>query len=185
MPTEIEAKYKVASFTPIEKALKTAGAIFLGTHNQTDQFFDSPDSALRRADKGLRLRIVRAVGGGKSCAEPCRPMLTFKGPRDKTAGLKIRMEIQTYIDAAGAIAEILKQMGFAPASVVRKRRASYRLGNCQVELDQLPHLGRFVEVEGPSQKSVRIVCRQLGLTGEPITMPYVAMVAELAKGQAR
>jgi len=90
-------------------------------------------------------------------------MLTFKGPRDKTHLLKIRMEIQTYVDDAGAIAEILKQLGYRGTIVVRKRRLSYCLGNCQVELDQLPRIGRFVEVEGPSQKVVQAVCRQLGL----------------------
>jgi adenylate cyclase class 2 len=185
MPREIEAKYKVASFAAVEKALRLAGAKFLGTNNQTDQFFDTLAGGLRLADKGLRLRIAKPACGGKVCAEPARPMLTFKGPGDKKSSLKIRMEIQTHLDSAAAIAEILRQLGYRADIVVRKRRSSYRLGDCMVELDQLPQLGRFVEVEGPSQRAVRVVCRQLGLVGESITRPYVAMVAGLKKKPAR
>ena len=181
MPMEIEAKYKVASFAPIEKALKKAGATFLGTNHQRDQFFDTHDHALRRADKGLRLRTIKAVkpANHKGCSQATEPILTFKGPGDKTKSLKIRMEIQTCVNDAWAITEILKHLGFSPDIVVCKKRSSYALDNCQVELDQLPRIGRFIEVEGPSQKAVQTMCRQLGLTGKPITTPYVAMVAKL------
>jgi len=72
MPREIEAKYKVASFAEVEKALQKAGAVFLGTNHQRDQFFDLPNNALRRADKGLRLRIVKEVKPAKSAGLPGR-----------------------------------------------------------------------------------------------------------------
>ncbi len=192
MPREIEAKYKVESFAVVEKALAAAGAVFLCTCRETDQFFDTRSHGLRRRDSGLRLRTVKVIRRGKNhmrratdlqgiaglCEE--RPMLTFKGPRDNRSSIKIRQEIQTHVYEAAAVAEILTQLGYQPALIVRKTRSSYRLGRCRVELDLLPGIGKFVEVEGPGERAVRDCCRLLGLSGKPITTPYVAMVAQRA-----
>ena len=192
MPREIEAKYKVESFAAVEKALAAAGAVFLCTCRETDQFFDTPGQGLLRRDRGLRLRTVKVIkregdrtkltAAGRGIARPCddRPMLTFKGPRDKRSSIKIRQEIQTCVDDASAVAKILTQLGYQPQLIVRKTRSSYCLGRCRIELDHLPGIGKFVEVEGPGERAVRECCRLLGLSGEPITTPYVAMVAHRA-----
>ena len=46
-----------------------------------------------------------------------------------------------------------------------------------VELDELPVIGRFVEVEGPDEAAITAVVRRLGLTGPPITDHYIALVS--------
>jgi adenylate cyclase class IV len=45
-----------------------------------------------------------------------------------------------------------------------------------VELDELPHLGCFVEIEGPDEQSVLAVRDRLGLAGPGITKSYLAML---------
>ncbi|MFB3894255.1 MAG: class IV adenylate cyclase [Phycisphaerae bacterium] len=181
MADEIEAKIKVRDFRAILKALRKAGAEFLGTAVETDQFFDTRGGDLRRRDCGLRLRTIRMLRRG---AEPPPPgaLLTYKGPKKRPRGLKIRREVQTYVRDAGILASIFEALGFVPTVMVRKRRRSFVLakpGRCRVELDELPGLGRFVEVEGPSEKAVKEACRALGLEGEPITRSYVSMVANI------
>ena len=104
------------------------------------------------------------------------PLLTYKGPKKAGLSLKVRREVQTYVEDARAMTQLLAALGFAPTAVVRKRRSSYRVGLCQVELDELRGVGRFVEVEGPSRRQVEAVCKQLDLQGERVTRSYVSMV---------
>jgi adenylate cyclase class IV len=47
-----------------------------------------------------------------------------------------------------------------------------------VELDELPYLGNYVEIEGPSEKDVESVRRSLGLENLPlIKTGYISMLA--------
>lgn len=178
MPHEIEAKYRLDSFAAIRKLLRQAGAELIQSVEETDQFFDTPGATLLRADCGLRIRTTRLLplrGAAKRRKVP--PLVTYKGPRDKASPIKVRLEVQTHVEDAAALAEILAALGYRPGLVVRKRRTSYRLGRCRVELDDLPGLGKFVEVEGPTQAAVQRACRRIGLDGESITRSYVSMVA--------
>jgi adenylate cyclase class IV len=60
----------------------------------------------------------------------------------------------------------------------QKRRTTYRLGRCLVELDELPMLGAFIEIEGPSERQVFAVAGKLGLGDESIKISYSHMMAE-------
>ena len=52
------------------------------------------------------------------------------------------------------------------------------LDSCRVELDEIPHLGRFVEIEGPSDEVVMKVREKLGLGSLTlIKASYVAMLS--------
>ena len=91
--------------------------------------------------------------------------------------MKVRTEVQTRIDDPQAMAEILRAAGLAETATVQKRRASYLLDGGQVELDELPMIGMFVEVEAASEAAVDAICRKLGLTGQRITEPYMELLA--------
>lgn len=188
MPNEIEAKIRVTDFRAVRAAMELAGAEFLGAAVETDQFFDRPDGSLRKADCGLRLRRTKMVrqasrlstlspGQRPTGETPVAPLLTYKGPKARGTSLKVRREIQTRLGDAQAMTQMLRALGFEPMVIVRKRRSSYRMGPCRVELDELRGIGRFVEVEGPSRRAVEAACKKLGLKGERVTQPYVAMVS--------
>jgi adenylate cyclase class 2 len=118
---------------------------------------------------------------------PVPAVLTYKGAREKgQGGLKVREEIETLVEDAEAMAGILRAGGLALSLTVQKRRSSYLLGGCKVELDELPLLGKFVEVEGPDAATIHAVMERLGLRGETITKSYVGLLAkeagELRKG---
>ena len=51
----------------------------------------------------------------------------------------------------------------ARCSASRSAARSWKLGGCTVELDELPHLGTFVEIEGPSEAAILKVRDQLQL----------------------
>jgi len=172
MPIEIEAKMKVETFDQVSAALRTQGATLLGEHIETDTFFDTPDRTLLAADKGLRLRVASDVKTNKTEA-----LLTYKGPVAH-GELKKRQEIQTPLADPHAMALLLEQLGFKQSLRYQKRRQSWQLDSCRIELDEIPHLGKFVEIEGPGDETVMKVRQKLGLASSPlIKTSYIAMLS--------
>ena len=73
--------------------------------------------------------------------------------------------------------QILEQLGFAPVLRYEKRRESWMLGSCRIELDEPPHVGLFVEIEGPDEGAIRSCREDLGLVAaEAVSQSYVAML---------
>lgn len=180
MGNEIEAKYPVSSHHSVRRHLRDAGAVFVGTYVQTDRFFDSSGQAFRKNGSGLRLRCLRIVRSGAEKLDP-RPEITFKGPVQHNKSVKIRREIQTRIESPRAAREILHACGLQEVMCFQKRRSSYRLGRCLVELDRLPLLGLFVEIEGPSEKAIESVKRKLDIHADHISASYLQLLKEECK----
>ena len=172
---EIEVKFAVTGHQAVSDALRREGGRYLGSFEQTDRFYDTPQGLLRDGGCGLRIRESRrldATGGQIDT----RPEVTFKGPRRTDSRAKVRPEYQTHMDDPKALEKVFEACGLVPTVIVRKRRTSYRLGGCMVELDELAGIGCFVEVEGPDEPTVFEVARRLGLAGEPVSESYLAMV---------
>lgn len=180
MAHEIEAKFRVADHQAVRRALRSAGAEYLATVDQMDTYYDTPEGMLLGRDVGLRIRATRCLRRGPKPVET-RPLLTAKGPRIAGRSAKVRQEVQVHLDDAAAVEEILAAAGLKPQVVVEKRRASYRLGRCRVELDELPAVGCFVEIEAPSPKAIARTAESLGLRGEPITDHYVALLLKATR----
>jgi len=174
-PREIEAKFPVPSLRRVAARLRAAGAEYLGTALQTDRFFDTPDRALYRGDRGLRIRTVRRLRGPAGAGGD-RPQVTYKGPRQAGRKAKTRLELQTHVDDAGTLEGIFEACGLVDVLILQKKRATYRLGACLVELDELPRIGRFVEIEGPEEGAIWAARDALRLAGEPTTEPYIALI---------
>jgi adenylate cyclase class 2 len=176
MSREIELKVAVADHAEVTAALEAAGAVYVGEMVQTDRFFDTPDASLRGSDRGLRIRSAARVDGWEG-ERDTRQIVTFKGPREAASGLKIRPEYETAVDDAEVLVRVFAACGLGPMLTIQKRRTTWRLDECLVELDELPAIGRFVEVEGPGAEAVEAVRRKLPLGGEAITDSYVAMLS--------
>jgi adenylate cyclase class 2 len=181
MSEEIELKVAVEGFRAVRRAIRAAGGEHLGTFLQADRFFDTPDRRLRKADCGLRIRTVRVLRGAARRSDS-RPMVTFKGPRQGRRRAKVRAEHQTRVDDAELLVRVFAACGLAPVLTIEKRRSSYRLGRCLIELDEVPVIGRFVEIEGPDEDAIEAARGRLHLVGETITDPYVDLVAARCGG---
>ena len=172
---EIEVKFAVAGHEAVAGALRREGGTYMGSFEQVDQFYDTPQGRLREGGCGLRIRQCRRLDGTGGEIDT-RPQVTFKGPRRTDARAKVRPEYQSHLDDPEAMEKVFEACGLVATVVVRKRRTSYRLGGCMVELDELADIGCFVEVEGPDEPTVFEVARRLGLAGEPVSESYLAMV---------
>jgi predicted adenylyl cyclase CyaB len=175
---EIEAKMKLDDPEALEAALLRAGAERGADLLEDNTFFDTPGGSLRASDRGLRLRVEQPDKGAK------RIIITHKGPRAH-GKLKSRMETEVDVSDAEAATGLLVSLGFAPTLSFQKRRTRWELDGCHVEIDTVPLLGMYVEIEGPSETSILSVREKIGLSHLPlIRTSYIAMlVAHLAEHQ--
>jgi adenylate cyclase class 2 len=171
MPVEIEAKIKVEDLAPTRAKLQSAGAKFVGDVLEINVIFDTEDRSLLADDKGLRVRTAKDAKTGE---EICT--VTYKGPRRHSA-LKSREETEMKVESFTAAIHLLEQLRFTQVLSFEKKRQSWELGGCKVELDELPHLGCFVEIEGPSEKAIQKVQETLTLSRHPIVKTaYVGLM---------
>ena len=173
MPIELELKIKVDDLERIRHRLQDLNA---APHRQVLEiniFFDTPNHALLKQDRGLRLRTNTDLATKASTH-----ILTYKGPR--AAGpIKKREEIEVAVDDRMHAAALLEALGYTPTLTFEKRRESWTIDQCKVELDELPLIGTFVEIEGPAESTIRAARSRLDLADLPsITDPYVALLEQ-------
>jgi adenylate cyclase, class 2 len=171
MPVEIEAKMKVNDLAAVRARLQECGGQRRGNVMETNTFLDTKDHSLLAKDQGLRIRHTRDP---QSNAE--QSTITFKGPRLHGA-LKSREERELAVGNPKDAMALLESLGFARVLTFQKRRESWMLEGCHVELDELPHLGVFVEIEGPKEQSVMKARELLQLGDRPlIKASYIALL---------
>jgi len=185
MNREVELKLKLADPQHLRALLTRLNAPPAGPAFERNRIFDSPDRRLLRAGCGLRLRETRSPDAPRRvppAARPpvqpqCVPTLTFKGPREPGV-VKSRGEWETTVVDAAALAEILSRIGFAEVIAYEKRRETCRVHDCEICIDELPRLGWFVEIEGPTAAAVRAVQSLLKLPDAAIVPEsYVELAA--------
>ena len=171
MSSEIEAKMKVADLAVVRKRLETAGAIRSGKELETNSFFDTPDHRLRSADRGLRIRVAVDEKGKSRC------LITMKGPL-QAGEFKTREEIQFSADDAGAVRKIFENLGYQLTLAFEKRREAWLFAECEVELDEMPYLGTYIEIEGKSEQTIAAARQALGLADLPlISTGYISLLS--------
>lgn len=170
---EIEAKLRVPDLDATRSRLEKVGARRLGRYVESNTILDRADHSLRRGGCGLRVRSMRTLEGETAAAT-----VTFKGPVQPGA-VKRREEIETEIADADAMLSMLAALGYETVLSFRKRRERWVMKDCHVELDDVPLLGTFVEIEGPSESAIRSVQKSLGLGREKhVTKGYVGLLAD-------
>jgi len=173
MALEIEAKMRIADLEAIRTRLHAAGARFVQRTNETNRFYDTADGRLRRAGRGLRLRTNTHADTGDA-----EHVVTMKGPL-QSGKFKTREELEYAVTNVDAVAAVFEHLGYPPNLSFEKRRESWELNGCKIELDELPVLGTFVEIEGKDESAVEAVRQKLGLGQEPlITTGYATMIAQ-------
>ncbi len=70
-------------------------------------------------------------------------------------------------------------LGYKQVLVSDKKRRLWQFCNCDVALDTLPLLGKFVEIEGLDEEKIAHVKNSLGLTDLPnISKSYATLLSE-------
>ena len=174
MAVEIEAKMRLHDPDAVIARLLELGATLTAKLSETNSYFDTAEGTLKSTDQGLRTRVEVADAGTPD--ETITTTITHKGPR-AMGQLKSRVESELDVDNARDAAILLGALGYQHVLSFEKRRARYKLDGCHVELDELPVIGRFIEIEGPTEEQVVAVREKLGLSEEPIIRSsYIAML---------
>ncbi len=167
---EIEAKLRVADHAALERKLAELGAEPVAVMLEENIFVDTDMRGLKAGDRGLRVRRIDAED------QPAKVVVTYKGPRS-IAPIKSRGEIEMIVDSVDAALALLAELGYHEVIRFEKRRRRYQLDGCTIELDVVPYLGSFIEIEGPSAESVQAARQRLGLAKHPlVASSYVAML---------
>jgi len=146
-PREIEIKLKVEHPRALKKRLRACGFGVVGRrHFERNDVFDSSDSSLFHSRTLLRLRT-----------EGKRHIVTYKGPPHDSDSYKIRTEIETEVQDAGALRGIFHGLGFQPVFRYEKYRTKYAekgrgkaTGRGVLVYDETP-IGNYAELEGPTR----------------------------------
>ncbi|WAC04129.1 MAG: class IV adenylate cyclase [Methanoregula sp.] len=169
---EIELKVRVDELGPVRERLHQLNAEPCGRVHEHDIYYNAPHRNFAITDEALRVRY----SGGKA-------VMTYKGAKIKDLGLKAREELNTAVESGEVIGEILARLGFTGTAEVDKWRENYRYGNASISLDEVEHLGTFVEIEviadtGTRAATERIdkIKRELGITGEAILASYLELL---------
>jgi adenylate cyclase class 2 len=183
MGRELEAKFRVPALEPVRQRLRARGARPAGPVLETNRIFDTPDCRLLGADCGLRVREAVALEAAPG-SPACSATLTYKGPRAARQP-KVREELETAVADAAELVGILQRLGFREVVYYEKRRETWRLGPCEIALDELPRLGSWIEIEGPDAAAIEYARTDLGLADTPVSAEtYVELAATHGEADA-
>ena len=171
METEVKISITNEELTGVRERLALLEAEKIsGCSMEINSLYDFEDGRLMQA--GCVLRVRRYEGS---------TILTFKGPTDPGSMYKKRRELETAVQDAAAIDDILKALGMSICFEYRKLRETYTVSVAssmtEVCIDQTP-AGVFVEVEG-EEPGIQAVLQKFGWTSERfVNKTYVEIYRE-------
>ncbi len=181
MSLEIELKIKIDDPAPLRDRLAACGATPVSRVAEENHIFDRADQSLYAAGCGLRVRATTDL----DTPGPQAGTLTFKGEQ-QPGPYKARTELEVGVDRPATACAILEALGYVRVLFFEKRRETWRLGDCTVELDEVPRLGWFVEVEGPTEAVVTATAQTLSLDVQrAIKDTYIALLIDDATATGR
>lgn len=160
MAVEVEKKFRLSDKqrNSLRKRLSGLGAACEGEEFEENTLYNGEALELGRAV--LRLRRVGE-----------RAILTYKERIGNRTDIKEQLEKETAIGNADEMEFILEALGLYPIIIYEKRRETWRLGETEIVIDELP-FGLYMEIEG-EEKSIREIEDKLAmkLSPEPLTYP--------------
>jgi adenylate cyclase class 2 len=143
---EVEVKVPITNSEQLNQKLLDSGANQLNSEVQVDTYFDHPCRAFQETDEAVRVRTRRSLDGVELEPSHAPSELTYKGPKiDQET--KTRLEYSVDINDFNAITAILENLGFTSVATVTKKRTFYNLREITISIDDVEHVGLFLELE--------------------------------------
>ena len=174
---EIELKFPIDSADSLAAKLAGLGFISHGEVFESNVVLDTPDLTLRSQGRLLRLRRDRKL------------LLTWKEPHEDVAlslRYKAKRESELELGDLETMRHILHRLGFTDERVYEKYREHFtRADGSAAELDRLPHIGRFLELEAEPE-AMEEIAAALGLdTSQGIKVSYMVVFQEWCERNGR
>ncbi len=180
---EIEVKYHVRALAALEAELHRRGVVLASPVHQDDQAYAQAGWHYGMSKVGVAFARLRTQDG--------RHLFTLKRPLDNEMAC---LEFESEVTDRDQMHEAIQHMGFYPTVRIVKVRCTARLGELSLCLDDVEHIGAFLEIErviGPGQSGEEVqaelhdFARSLGVELERTTDTYDSLVrAALVAGSA-
>ena len=172
MPIEIEKKYRLTEpqrSSIIARLTELCGNNF-DAEFEVNTIYTNP--VLQSENAILRLRRTGD-----------RAILTFKKRLPSSSPVKRQLEEETEVTDADATERILDRLGFTPTLVYEKRRQTWKHGDTEIAIDELP-FGWFMEIEGEESAIERVEAELAidGLQAEEATYPQLTRTHGTMRG---
>jgi adenylate cyclase class 2 len=171
---EIEVKYRALDLAELETVLRARGLAFSLPLRQDDQAYAQGGWHYGLTKLGVAFARLRTQDG--------RHLFTLKRPVDNELAC---LEFETEVADRAQMHEAITHMGFYPTVRIVKTRRTARLGDLSLCLDEVEHVGAFLEVEkviGPGQSGEVVqaeldaFARSLDVSLERTTETYDSLV---------
>ncbi len=164
---ETEVRLYVPDLTPLPARIEAAGGALVSPRVlEYNIRYDSANHGL--TERGIVLRLRRDT----------RARLTYKEAPQADDDVISRLEAEVTVDDFEKMDFMLRRLGFTPFTVYEKYRTTYRLGEVEIVLDEMPY-GHFVEIEGPAP-AIRAALDTLDLAGSvAVKTSYLGLFAQM------
>lgn len=151
MGVEIEVKVLEIQVPAMILKIESAGGEFEGEWLQTTSLFDFPD-----------LRLLKEGGYVRVRNEGTAWRLT----RKRRSSPEAVDELEVRVDDPGTAGDILLSLGLEKVLYFEKKRRQYRRGNTVFDIDELPTLPAYLEIEAPSRHEIDAALSLLAIPPE-------------------
>lgn len=177
-------KIDVIDMTSFVKILELIGfAVNIETDQVTLHIIEHRPISYVNTVQDARLRLR-----SRSSTNSSETILSYKRPLVRE-GIKQEIEYETPIIQYSSIDKILQRIGFEPVTSYERYRTTWEYnhkdGLVHVDVDEFP-FGNFVEIEGPTTKSIQKVASMLLLdTKQHLGEPYDTIYTQsmLSRGE--
>lgn len=150
---ELEVKFYLSRRKEMAVKLDSLGQVSAPRVHEVNLRLDTAELSLLSSGRLLRLR------------QDARVRVTYKGAGSEEGGVRLRQELEFTVSDFDTALALFEALGYQVYMMYEKYRTTYRLGNVEVALDEMP-TGDFLEIEGPDSESIRTAAQQLELNWE-------------------
>ena len=150
MATEIEIKVLDICEQNLENKIQALGAKLEGDWLMETLIFDYPDRRLLKNKSYVR---IRSEGKDIKC--------TYKTPLGSEQQHKVMQEHEVIIDSTDNMKSILLGLGMEVILHFEKKRKHYTYGDYVFDIDTLPNIPTYLEIEAPSSDLLQEILQQL------------------------
>mgnify|MGYP003418922467 CR=1 FL=1 len=152
---EIEVKFLEIDHAELQAKLVSLGAEKTGEYFYKVKAYDYSDKRLGKENAWVRLR-----GDGTQVNLCYKQRQGVSADRLRDQGMK---EIEVMVDNFEKADQFLASVGLIEKFVEDKRRIRYMFEGVEIDLDEVPLLPPYLELEGPSWEDLERVALMLGL----------------------
>jgi len=168
---ELEVKFYLSRRKELEeKLIAQGGQLKEPRVHEINLRFDTPDQSLSNTGRLLRLRL------------DSRARVTYKGMGSIEGGARLRQELEFTVSNFDTARSVLEALGYEVYMMYEKYRTTYKLGNLEVVLDEMPY-GDFAEIEGPDGQSIQTAAQQLDINWDARIMESYTVLFEVARAK--